>query len=171
MIMLMTERHRLVVRVRVRARVTLWLAVYRQSLRLGVKPLEDHEQIFFKMNPCCHSPCVTSSLMRGWVCLLWICLAFVKCKYRTYSMILKILPFFKDKVMLRPTVSRPVCFGVKSPSGAQDQISITVRQLWVCWCGAPSLTRLLRAYPFPRIGVYRIVTKQCLSSSVTMSQY
>jgi hypothetical protein len=45
------------------------------------------------------------------------------------------------KVMLRPTVSRPMCLGVKHPSGAYDQIFITVRQLWVCWCGALSLTR------------------------------
>jgi hypothetical protein len=43
--------------------------------------------------------------------------------------------------MLRPTVSRPVCLGVKHPSGAYDQIFIAVRQLRVCWCGALSLTR------------------------------
>jgi hypothetical protein len=30
---------------------------------------------------------------------------------------------------------------VKHPSGASDQIFITVRQLRVCWCGALSLTR------------------------------
>jgi hypothetical protein len=33
--------------VRVRVRVTLRLAVYRQSVRLGAKPLETHDQIFF----------------------------------------------------------------------------------------------------------------------------
>jgi hypothetical protein len=47
----------------------------------------------------------------------------------------------KVKVMLRPTVSRPVCLGIKHPSGTYDQIFITVRQLMVCWCGALSLWR------------------------------
>jgi hypothetical protein len=35
------------VRVSVRVRVTLRLAVYRQSVRLGDKPLEIHDQQFF----------------------------------------------------------------------------------------------------------------------------
>jgi hypothetical protein len=29
-----------------------------------------------QLNPCCHSPYVTSFLTRGLGCLLWICLAF-----------------------------------------------------------------------------------------------
>jgi hypothetical protein len=44
-------------------------------------------------------------------------------------------------LMLRPTVSRPVCLGIKHPSGAYDKIFITVRHLRICWCGVPSLTR------------------------------
>jgi hypothetical protein len=53
----------------------------------------------------------------------------------------RVVTIFNVKVMLRPTVSRPVCLCVKHPSGAYDQIFITVRQLRVCWCGALSLTR------------------------------
>jgi hypothetical protein len=38
-------------------------------------PRENHDQRFLQLNPCDHSPYVTQSLTRRWVCLLWICLA------------------------------------------------------------------------------------------------
>jgi hypothetical protein len=41
--------------------------VYRQSFRLGDKPLETHGQYFFQLNNCGHCPYVKSSLTRGWV--------------------------------------------------------------------------------------------------------
>jgi hypothetical protein len=44
-------------------------------------------------------------------------------------------------LILRPTASRPVCLGIKHPSGAYGHIFITVRPLQVCWCGALSLMR------------------------------
>jgi hypothetical protein len=37
-------------------------------------------------------------------------------------------------VILRRTVSQPVCLGIKHPSGAYDLNFFTVRQLLVCWC-------------------------------------
>jgi hypothetical protein len=45
------------VRVRVRVRVTLLLTVYRQSVRLGDRPIGSHnQQFFFQLNTCGRSP-------------------------------------------------------------------------------------------------------------------
>jgi hypothetical protein len=43
---------------------------------LAPSPLRFTTRFFFQRNPCCHSPYVTASLTRRWVCLLRICLAF-----------------------------------------------------------------------------------------------
>jgi hypothetical protein len=59
----------------VRVRVTLRLAVYRLSVRLGANPMRPTTRIFFQLNTCGYSPYVTSSLMRGWVCRLQLLLA------------------------------------------------------------------------------------------------
>jgi hypothetical protein len=43
--------------------------------------------------------------------------------------------------LIRPTVSQPVCLGIKHPHWVHDQIFVTVKQLLVCWCWKLSLTR------------------------------
>jgi hypothetical protein len=49
--------------IRVRVRVTLRLSAHGQSVRLGVEPLETHDQNFFsQLNTCGHSPYITSFL-------------------------------------------------------------------------------------------------------------
>jgi hypothetical protein len=56
-------------------------------------------------------------------------------------------PIFKVEVEVEvpTTVSRPVCIGVRRPSGTRDQffflLEISFRQLRVCYFVAPSLTR------------------------------
>jgi hypothetical protein len=59
-----------------RVRDTLRLAVYRQPVRLGAKPLETHGQNYFsQVNSCGTSPYVTSSLTRGRFCRFQLLLA------------------------------------------------------------------------------------------------
>jgi hypothetical protein len=61
---------------KVRVRVTLRLPVYRQSFRLGYKPLETHDQqILFQLNTYSYNPYVTSFLTKGWICHLQLLLA------------------------------------------------------------------------------------------------
>jgi hypothetical protein len=60
---------------KVRVRVTLQVAVYRQPVRLGDKSLETLDQYFFQLDTCGRIPSVTS-LLRGWVCRLQLLLAF-----------------------------------------------------------------------------------------------
>jgi hypothetical protein len=86
---------------------TLWLQLTANQFILSQSPMRFMTRwFFFATELCGHSPYVTSSLTRGWVCLLWIGFAFVKCTYHTYSMLLKILlcalymsPGFANQIM------------------------------------------------------------------------
>jgi hypothetical protein len=60
----------------VRVRATLRRTVYRQSVRLGDKPHQTHDQNFY-FPTWGYSPYVTSYLMSGWVCRLQLMLVLV----------------------------------------------------------------------------------------------
>jgi hypothetical protein len=74
-----------------------------------------------------------SQSISSWALLPWL--------PRSCSILVLVVWLIALSLILRPTVSRPACLGIKHPFGAYDQIFITIRQLWVCWCGALSLTR------------------------------
>jgi hypothetical protein len=90
-----------------------WLPIQSHFTTGGLPPISsswcqapwESRSEFFQLNPCSHSPYVTSCLTGGWDCLLWIGLAFVKCMYRTYSMLLRIIPF---SLCTSPLAGRPV---------------------------------------------------------------
>jgi hypothetical protein len=98
----------------VRVRVTLRLAVCRQSVRLAANSLETHNQsFFFQLNSCSHIPYVISSLTRGWVCRLQLLLAHVSVvilgyeSHGTYDHIL--LSQIRDSPKLEGQVSVFIC--------------------------------------------------------------
>jgi hypothetical protein len=59
---------------RVRVRVTLRLAVYSQSVRLGNKSLGTQDQYFFQLKTCGHNPYVIYSVTWGLLCRLQLLL-------------------------------------------------------------------------------------------------
>jgi hypothetical protein len=94
--------------VRVTVRVTLRLAVYRQSLPLDDRPLETTSNFIFQLNACGYSPYVTSSLMRGRVCPLQLLLVLASAvilrseSHKTHDQIL--LPQIRDSPTLEDQV-------------------------------------------------------------------
>jgi hypothetical protein len=62
----------------IKKKISLLLAVYHQSVLPRSETLETHSQNFFFQLNTYHSPYVTSSLMRGWICSLQLLLAFVR---------------------------------------------------------------------------------------------
>jgi hypothetical protein len=74
-------------------RVTLRLAVYRQSIRLGANPLRiTASDFFFQMNPCGQSLWNILSGERMGLSLMNM-LGLVKCTCRTHSMLMKLFAF------------------------------------------------------------------------------
>jgi hypothetical protein len=130
-----TELHS--VKVKVRVKVTLRLAVYRQSVHLGVKPLESHDHRFFFHWTLKVTVLMEHPLWRedGFVSYEYAW-PYVNCTFRTYNMSKS--KSHCDWRSISQSVSKSWC---RSPSGAHDQIFITTWQLRSCFCRTPSLTR------------------------------
>jgi hypothetical protein len=98
---------------------------FRSQVPLSQRPMQN----------CCHFPPDNCQLFPrlNWIAISSKPLLQSSAAHRTSKLSLS--------PILRPTVSRPVCLGIKHPSAAYDQIFITVRQLPVCSRGALSLTR------------------------------
>jgi hypothetical protein len=95
-----------------------------RCLSMELNSVDSSAPLFYDCSPCWHAS-ISHLIIRN-------------CYNLTTTANSRLL---KVKVMLRPTGSRPVCLGVRHPSGANDQILVTVRQLWVCRSGSPSLVR------------------------------
>jgi hypothetical protein len=132
-------------------RVTL-----RQSVRLGVEPFSVTTSFFLQLNPCGHSPYVTSFMTRGWVCFLWISFAFVKCKYRTYSMLMTSFLKHYIQVLCQPKLCRAdhtivlvLCYN--------DVFKVmlpTVSGPACLWCQVPTLGRRPDSWGFVHVGCH-----------------
>jgi hypothetical protein len=55
-------------------------------------PSGSRAENFFQLNPSVHRPYIASSVTRGWVFSYEYAWPFIKCTYRTYSILLKIIP-------------------------------------------------------------------------------
>jgi hypothetical protein len=155
-------------KVKVKAKVTSRLAVYRQSVCLGIKPLETNDQSFSPTEPLRYeSLCnnlsdkmclsgmntlgLSSSVHFAHIAFYWKN-AFVLCtsplsvqalwsrSCLSYISYAAVAAYVKVKVKvtLQLMVSQSCCW---APSRSHDQIFISVWQLQSCLCGALSLTR------------------------------
>jgi hypothetical protein len=85
----------------------------------------------YSVNPYGPSPCVTSSLTRGCICLLWIGLAFVKSTHRMYSRILNIFRFtiYKNPLSVQDLQGRTCLYYLLYATMAAYSVTWTVVSL------------------------------------------
>jgi hypothetical protein len=77
----------------------------------------------------------------SWLVSHWNCCCLHQHSYIWLKSLSDPRPRFKVEILVQPTVSSPVCLGIRHSSVTHYQILITVRQLWVCWCGTSILGR------------------------------
>jgi hypothetical protein len=93
-----------------------------------------------------HSPCVTSSLTGGCVCLSWMGFAFDRCTYPTYSLLLNIfflLSFYRNRSYFATDGQSASMSWCRAHSETCDQILPPVGRLLSESCGLISVGRPL----------------------------